>query len=54
MIRFFTIPVQKLLLKNKHDSALYHCPEVLDIAIRHETEFNAMSLGKVCDYLPAT
>ena len=44
------IPVQKLLLK-KPNRALYHCPETLDIAIRHETELNGMSVGKDCSYL---
>lgn len=52
MMKFFMIPVQKLLLK-KSNSALYHCPEILDIAIRHETELNRMSIGKNCSHLLA-
>lgn len=39
------------ILKKKPNSALYHCPEILDIAIRHETELNGMFTGKNCSYL---
>lgn len=57
MMRFFRfLGVQKLLFKKKTNTsnrALYHCPEILDIAIRHETELNALSLGKNCNHLPA-
>lgn len=59
MMRFFKfLGVQKLLFKKKKQTAttnraLYQCPEILDIAIRHETELNALSLGKNCNHLPA-